>query len=125
LPERTVTRTVTVERTVRTKPAPKPTRGHRQVVEEVVNELVAASEQGDGRRVCALTGQPPGSGLPAFRRCAAAVGYRPATLPSSDEFSIERVRIRGRRATVAVVGGVRFTLERSGSRWIVVRVALP
>jgi hypothetical protein len=45
-------------------------------------------------------------------------------LPTSDEASIEKVRIRGRRALVTLVGGARLWLRKDGS-WAVVRISAP
>jgi hypothetical protein len=123
-PPRTVTseRTVTEERTVTVPGQPRPSGGDRQAVEQAVADLVSASEEGDGRRVCRLTGRPDGAGLAGLRRCAAAVGYAPGTLPTSNEVSFERVRVRGRSASVSLAGGVRIALRKRGRRWLVARV---
>ena len=106
-----------------TVPAPpKPSGGDRQRVEQVVADLVSASEEGDGRRVCSLVGRPDGAGLAGLRRCAAAVGYAPGTLPTSNEVSFERVRVSGRGASVSFAGGVRIALRKEGRRWLITRV---
>jgi hypothetical protein len=101
---------------------PRPAGGDRQAIEHTVAELVDASERGDGARVCALTGQPGGAGLAAFRRCAALAGFDATTLPGSDELTIEAVEVEDARATAALVGGVRILLRRAGGRWRVERV---
>jgi hypothetical protein len=45
----------------------------------------------------------------------------PVGLPTTDELSIEDVRVEGDRATVRLVGGARLFLRRSGGGWQVER----
>jgi hypothetical protein len=52
---------------------------------------------------------------------AAEAGGAPAGLPTTDELSIEDVRVQGDRATVELAGGATLSLRKSGDRWQVER----
>jgi hypothetical protein len=92
-------------------------------IQTAVNTLVGAAEAGDGRRFCDVVGrQASGSGLQALQTCARSAGIQPEQLPTSDELSIEKVRLSGDRATVTVTPSTRIVLRRRGDVWTVAAV---
>lgn len=111
-PERTTTETA---------PRPPPRRNPRdtRAVEAAVTTLVEATEQGDGPRACGVIAGARGDDLEA---CAAARGIDLRTLPTSDEFSIDRVGLGERRARVRLSNGTTVLLERLDRAWKVARV---
>lgn len=93
-------------------------------VQTAVTKLVTSAEQGDGKGFCAALGRP---GMSDLQGCAQAAGVQAEQLPTSDELSIQKVRLAGSTAIVTVVPGTRITLRKSGDRWTVqtVKVAAP
>jgi hypothetical protein len=85
-------------------------------IQTAVTKLISSAEQGDGRGFCAAVGKP---GMSALQSCAQAAGVRAEQLPTSDELSIQKVRLAGSTAVVTVVPGTRITLRKSGNRWTV------
>ena len=94
----------------RLTPSPK-----RAAVERTATLFVEGVERSDAGRVCRLLGRPPGT----LEGCARAAGVNLLSVPSSDELSVEQVRISGRRASAALGGGRTMTLRRARSAWIV------
>lgn len=90
-------------------------------IQTAVTKLVTSAEQGDGRGFCAILGRP---GMSALQSCAQAAGVQAEQLPTSDELSIQKVRLAGSTAVVTVVPGTRITLRRSGDRWTVKTVKI-
>jgi hypothetical protein len=88
-------------------------------IQTAVTKLITSAEQGDGRGFCAAVGR---TGMSALQSCARAAGVQAEQLPTSDELSIQKVRLAGSTAVVTVVPGTRITLRKSGDRWTVVTV---
>jgi hypothetical protein len=109
-----------------TEPAPAPTdlEESRRIraVEEAVTTLVEATEQGDGPRACGVIAGAEGEDL---ETCAAEAGIDLRTLPTSDEFSIEKVIVEGARARVRLSNGATVSLRRLEGRWKVSGVRTP
>jgi hypothetical protein len=82
-------------------------------VERVVSRLVEAVERSDAREACAVLA---GAGS-TLEECAAAADVDLLALPTSDELSIDRVTVRGRRATATLSGGAVLSLARIGGQW--------
>lgn len=94
-------------------------------IQKAVTQLVSGAERGDARAFCTVVGQsaPSGAGGDPLGACARAANVPLESLPTSDELSIDRVRLAGDRATVTLVAGVRVLLRRRGDAWTVTRVA--
>jgi hypothetical protein len=90
-------------------------------IEEAIVALVESSEAGDGPRLCDVLGVSPG-GPRSVQVCARAAGVDLSVLPTSDELSIERVDVSGRRAIATLVGGTRISLRQAGRQWKVARL---
>jgi hypothetical protein len=103
-----------------TTTAPRPDPQARGI-ERAVATLVESSEVGDGSSFCKVLGRR-GSGPEAVSTCARAAGIDLRTLPSSDELSVEAVRVSGGRATASLAGGAEVSLRRVGRRWRVTGV---
>ena len=115
-------RTETTDTQGRTTTTDRPPQAEVSV-QETVTKLVESNEQGDGRTLCPLLGQPPAARLQGLERCARAAGVDLSILPISDELSIERVRASGRRGSATLVGGLTISLRRVGDRWQVTAIS--
>jgi hypothetical protein len=106
-----------------TQPAanrPRPPRRDAATIQGTVTALVQANEQGDGRTICRLLGQPPaGNGLDALQSCATGAGVDLSLLPTSDELSVGGIHVKGDRATASPAPGTTLSLRRSGRGWTV------
>jgi hypothetical protein len=87
----------------------------RAAIERSVQSFVASVERSDSASVCRLLGRPRGT----LEGCAASAGIDLRMFPSSNELSIARVTITGRRASARLSGGQTFTLRRAGRRWLI------
>jgi hypothetical protein len=103
----------------RTTPPEVLTSGPRREVARTVGELVQAVELGDGKAFCRILGRDPGGagGVEALRSCGRQAGVDPFRLPTSDEFSVSTVEVRGSRATAKLGGGETVILRRAGGGW--------
>ena len=106
----------------RTTPPEVLTNGPRRDVARTLGELVQAVELGDGPAFCRVLGRNPGgaSGVEALRACGRQAGIDPFGLPTSDEFSVTSVKVKGSRATAKLGGGQTVRLRRAGKRWQIV-----
>jgi hypothetical protein len=122
--ERTTSEPIATTKAPPSKRLQKRRRDRSEVgVQTAVTKLVTSAEQGDGRAFCTVLGRPTsGSGMSALQTCASAAGVQTEQLPTSDELSIQRVRLQGETAVVTVTPGTRFLLRRSGDRWNVATV---
>jgi len=95
------------------------TSGPRRDVARAISDLVQAVELGDGEAFCNVVGRSAGQaeGLEALRACGRQAGIDPFSLPTSDELSVQEVRVRGAGAVARLGGGQRVTLRRAGGRW--------
>jgi hypothetical protein len=100
-------------------PAPPPRDPQRAEIEQVVSELVEASERGDAEGLCFLVGQDPGGaiGLQALQACARRAGVDLSLIPTSDELTLVDIRIRGDRARAKFASGATVLLMRAADRW--------
>jgi hypothetical protein len=98
------------------------TNGPRRDVARALGGLVQAVELGDGPAFCRTLGRDPGGaqGVEALRACGRQAGIDPFGLPTSDEFSVTSVKVRGPRATAKLGGGQTVLLRRVGKRWQIV-----
>ena len=103
----------------RTTPARKKRRlvpnPRKAVIERTVERFVGSVERSDAAAVCRLLGRPRGT----LEGCAAAAGIDLRMFPSSEELSISRTSIRGKRASAQLAGGQTFTLRRARRRWLI------
>ena len=108
--------------TQRTTPPSVLTNGPRRDVARTLGELVQAVELGDGPTFCRILGRDPGGaqGVAALRACGRQAGIDPFGLPTSDEFSVTSVKVKGSRATAKLGGGQTVVLRRAGKRWQIV-----
>jgi hypothetical protein len=120
------TETVTETETApRTEPVRRPPPARDFVaIQETVTLLVESAELGDAAGVCRALGRPArGSGPEAAQRCADRAGIDLQALPSSDEFSFERIEASGNRGSARLSTGDTVSLRRSGGRWVVTGVS--
>jgi hypothetical protein len=87
----------------------------RAAIERTVASFVEGVERSDAAAVCRLLGRPPGS----LEGCARSAGVDLHAVPSSDELSVERVRVAGTHASAGLAGGQTVTLRRAGRAWLV------
>ncbi len=108
--------------TQRTTPPEVLTNGPRRDVARTVGQLIQAVELGDGKIFCQVLGRDPGGaqGIEALRACGRQAGIDPFGLPTSDEFSVSSVTVRGSRATAKLQGGQTVVLRRVRKRWQIV-----
>jgi hypothetical protein len=119
----TVTETETPPRRTETVRRPPPARDF-VAIQEAVTLLVESAELGDAAGVCRALGRPArGSGPEAAQRCADRAGIDLQALPSSDEFSFERIEASGNRGSARLSTGDTVSLRRSGGRWVVTGVS--
>jgi redox-regulated HSP33 family molecular chaperone len=84
-----------------------------QQIEQTITTFVESAEQSDSQACSQVAG---GAGR-RLEDCAAAAGIDLRTLPSSDEFQIDDVRISGNRAEAKLSNGSSFSLKQSGGSW--------
>jgi hypothetical protein len=106
----------------RTTPPEVLTNGPRRDVARTVGALVQAVELGDGPAFCRTLGRDPGGaqGVAALKACGRQAGIDPFGLPTSDEFSVTSVNVKGSRAIAKLGGGQTVVLRRAGKRWQIV-----
>lgn len=92
-------------------------------IQKSVNQLVGSAERNDARGFCSIVGRPvPSGSADAVGACARAANVAIESLPTSDELSIQGVKLAGANATVTLTGGVRVSLRRRGAVWTVTAV---
>jgi hypothetical protein len=106
----------------RTTPPAVLTNGPRRDIARTIGEMVQAVELGDGNAFCTALGRDPGGaqGVAALRACGRQAGIDPFRVPTSDEFSVSTVQVRGSRATAKLGSGQTVVLKRVGKRWQIV-----
>ncbi|MFN2616299.1 MAG: hypothetical protein ABR581_04150 [Thermoleophilaceae bacterium] len=87
----------------------------RAAIERTVAFFFASVERSDAATACRLLGHPPTS----LEGCARAAGIDLTRVPSSDEESVQRVRMAGRRASVRLSSGQTVTLRRARGGWVI------
>jgi len=123
-PQETTQQKTTPQRTTPQKTTPPEvlTSGPRREVARTIGTLIQAVELGDGKAFCTVVAADPGGaqGVEALRACGRQAGIDPFRLPTSDEFSVRTVQVKGRRATAKLGGGQTVILRRRGKRWQIV-----